>query len=87
MHFFGLLGSLSFFSGGVITLVVIFDKLYKIANNLQHRDITSQPLFFLALVLVIVGVQLFVTGFLAELVSRSSADRNRYLIKQRTGLE
>jgi hypothetical protein len=66
---------------------VIFDKLYKIANNLQHRDITSQPLFFLALVLVIVGVQLFVTGFLAELVSRSSADRNRYLIKQRTGLE
>lgn len=87
MHFFGLLGSLSFFSGGVITLVVIFDKLYKIAKHLPHRDITSQPLFFLALVLVIVGVQLFVTGFLAELVSRSSADRNRYLIKQRTGLE
>jgi hypothetical protein len=87
MHFFGLLGSLSFFSGGVITLVVIFDKLYKIAKHLPHRDITSQPLFFLALVLVIVGVQLFVTGFLAELVSRSSADRNRYLIKQKTGLE
>ncbi|MDP2189689.1 MAG: glycosyltransferase family 2 protein [Sphingobacteriaceae bacterium] len=87
MHFFGLLGSLSFFSGGVITVVVIFDKLFKIANELPHRDITSQPLFFLALVLVIVGVQLFVTGFLAELVSRSSADRNRYLIKQRTGLE
>jgi glycosyltransferase involved in cell wall biosynthesis len=87
MHFFGLLGSLSFFSGGVITVVVIFDKLYKIAKELPHRDITSQPLFFLALVLVIVGVQLFVTGFLAELVSRSSADRNRYLIKQRTGLE
>lgn len=87
MHFFGLLGSLSFFSGGVITLVVIFDKLYKIAKGSPHRDITSQPLFFLALVLVIVGVQLFLTGFLAELVSRSSADRNRYLIKQRTGLE
>lgn len=86
MHFFGLLGSLSFFTGGISTFYVIFDKLFKIANGLPHREITTQPLFFLALTLVIVGVQLFLTGFLAELVSRSSADRNRYLIKEQLGL-
>lgn len=86
MHFFGLIGTLSFFTGGIITLVVIYEKLSKIAQGLPHRDITAQPLFFLALVLVIIGVQLFLTGFLAELVSRSSADRNRYLIRQTTGL-
>lgn len=85
MHFFGLLGTLSFFAGGITAFIVIWDKLSKIAQGLPHRDITAQPLFFLALVAVIIGVQLFLTGFLAELVSRSSADRNRYLVKERIG--
>jgi glycosyltransferase involved in cell wall biosynthesis len=85
MHFFGLLGTLSFVAGGITAFIVIWDKLSKIAQGLPHRDITTQPLFFLALVAVIIGVQLFLTGFLAELVSRSSADRNRYLIKERIG--
>lgn len=86
MHFFGLLGTLAFVTGGVITVFVIADKLYKIANEIPHRDITAQPLFFLALTLVLLGAQLFLTGFLAELISRNASERNHYLIREKIGL-
>lgn len=86
MHFFGLLGTLAFVTGGLITVFVIADKLYKIANEIPHRDITAQPLFFLALTLVLLGAQLFLTGFLAELISRNAAERNNYLIREKIGL-
>lgn len=86
MHFFGLLGTLAFVTGGVITIFVIADKLYKIANEIPHRDITAQPLFFLALTLVLLGAQLFLTGFLAELISRNASERNHYLIREKIGL-
>lgn len=86
MHFFGLMGTLAFLTGGLITVFVIADKLYKIAREIPHRDITDQPLFFLALTLVILGAQLFLTGFLGELVSRNAADRNHYLIREKIGL-
>jgi len=87
MHFFGLYGTLCFVSGGIITMFLIGLKLYNIAFNLPFRLVTQQPLFFLSLVLIVVGAQLFLTGFLAELVTRNSADRNRYLISQRKGFE
>jgi len=87
MHFFGLYGTLCFVTGGLITFFLIGLKLYNIAFELPYRPVTQQPLFFLSLVLIIVGAQLFLTGFLAELVTRNSADRNRYLISQRTGFE
>src|ERR1700743_185406 len=68
MHFFGSMGTLSFFIGTVITIWMIVDKLHAIAKGLHYRDIASQPLFYIALVAVIVGSQLFLTGFVAELV-------------------
>ena len=82
MHFFGTMGFLSFFAGTVITIWMIADKLHSIAKGLHYRDITQQPLFYIALVAVILGSQLFLTGFVAELVSRSAPDRNRYQVEE-----
>jgi glycosyltransferase involved in cell wall biosynthesis len=83
MHFFGSMGVLSFFAGIVITIWMIADKLYSIAHNEHYRDITAQPLFYIALVAIILGSQLFLTGFVAELVARGSHDRNNYQISER----
>src|ERR1700753_3440789 len=82
MHFFGSMGVLSFLAGMIITIWMIIDKLYSIAHNQRYRDITSQPLFYIALVAIILGSQLFLTGFVAELVSRSSHDRNNYQVEE-----
>ncbi|MBS1525171.1 MAG: glycosyltransferase family 2 protein [Bacteroidetes bacterium] len=83
MHFFGTMGVLSFLAGLVITIWMIADKLYSIAHKQPYRDITEQPLFYIALVAIILGSQLFLTGFVAELVSRSSHDRNHYQVEER----
>lgn len=80
MYFFGGLGTLMFFFGGATTLWVIIDKLYKQANSLPLRAITDQPLFYIAILCVVLGVQLFLAGFIGELSNRNSADRNKYLI-------
>lgn len=82
MHFFGSMGVLSFFAGTIITIWMIAEKLHAIANGLRYRDITQQPLFYFALVAVILGSQLFLTGFVAELVARSAHERNKYLIEE-----
>ena len=81
MHFFGYTGLLMFLVGFVLTVWVIADKLVSQANGLSFRPVTNQPLFYLALVAVVIGVMLFLAGFLGEMVSRSSSDRNRYNIK------
>ncbi|MEN8225535.1 MAG: glycosyltransferase family 2 protein [Bacteroidota bacterium] len=81
MHFFGLLGTLFFLGGGVISVWIIVEKIFGIAQ----RDVVDQPLFYLALLAMIVGVQLFLSGFLAEMISRNSHDRNLYIIKERIG--
>ena len=83
MHFFGLMGSLTFFAGFVIAIWLIADKVISQSQGLKFRAVTDQPLFYLALVALIVGVQLFLTGFLAELVSRNSNDRNKYHIAEK----
>ncbi|MBS1503309.1 MAG: glycosyltransferase family 2 protein, partial [Bacteroidetes bacterium] len=83
MHFFGTMGVLSFLAGMIITIWMISDKLYSIAHNQHYRDITEQPLFYIALVAIILGSQLFLTGFVAELVARSSHDRNHYQVEER----
>src|SRR6195952_535753 len=70
MHFFGAMGTLSFLAGTIITIWMIVDKLRAIAKGIHYRDVTSQPLFYIALVAVILGSQLFLTGFVAELVAR-----------------
>ena len=81
MPFFGYTGLLMFLVGVVLTGWVIADKLVSQANGLSFRPVTDQPLFYLALVAVVIGVMLFLAGFLGEMVSRSSSDRNRYNIK------
>ncbi|TDO22979.1 glycosyltransferase family 2 protein [Pedobacter duraquae] len=83
MHFFGSLGVLSFFLGMVAAIWLIAVKLYHISAHIPYkRDITDQPLFYIALVAIIVGSQLFLTGFVAELVSRNAPERNHYLIEK-----
>ena len=84
MHFFGSLGSLSFLVGIIITIVLISQKLYRISHQVAgFRQVTDQPLFYLALVAMIFGLMLFLAGYLAELVVRNAPDRNKYLIADR----
>jgi glycosyltransferase involved in cell wall biosynthesis len=83
MHFFGTMGVLSFLLGTIMALWIIGEKLYHIAAHIKlEREVTDQPLFYISLVAVILGSQLFLTGFVAELVSRSSASRNNYQIEK-----
>ncbi|MDR6943947.1 glycosyltransferase family 2 protein [Mucilaginibacter pocheonensis] len=82
MHFFGTMGTLSFFTGLVIAIWIISEKLYLIAHNEKYRDITANPLFYIALVAIILGSQLFLTGFVAELVARSANERNNYQVEE-----
>lgn len=86
MHFFGSLGTLSFLMGLIITVGIIGQKLYYIYHSMEARDVTNQPLFFLALVALIVGVQLFLAGFLAELITLNSGKKSDYLIEEKIGL-
>ena len=83
MYLFGSLGTLMFLFGGVTTVWVIVKKLLAQANGLVWRGVTEQPLFYLALLAIIMGVQLFLAGFLAELINRRSSDRNNYLIDKK----
>ncbi len=82
MHFFGPLGVLSFLLGFFITAWLIIEKLISIAQGSAYRNVTDQPLFYLSLVAIILGTQLFLTGFIAELVARNGSDRNKYHIDQ-----
>lgn len=82
MHFFGTMGVLSFFAGFVIAVWLIVEKLVSIANQSPYRNVTEQPLFFFALIAIVIGTQLFLTGFVAELISRSSSERNNYQIEK-----
>ena len=84
MHFFGSLGSLSFLVGIVITIVLIAQKLYRMSHQVPgFRQVTDQPLFYLALLAMVFGLMLFLSGYLAELVVRNGSDRNKYLISDR----
>jgi glycosyltransferase involved in cell wall biosynthesis len=83
MHFFGSLGVSSFLIGTIMALWMIGEKLYDIARSIPYkREITDQPLFYIALVAIILGSQLFLTGFVAELVTRNASERNQYLIEK-----
>lgn len=82
MHFFGTIGVLSFVIGFFITCYLIFEKLQSIAQGTPYRNVTDQPLFYLSLVAILIGTQLFLTGFIAELLSRSSPERNLYHIEK-----
>lgn len=83
MHFFGSFGTLSFLLGTIITFWVIGRKIYEIHYQLPARDVVAQPLFFLALVAIIIGVQLFLAGFIGEMmIQHSPKKEDEYLIRE-----
>ena len=82
MHFFGPLGVFMFLVGGLITTWIFIEKIYAISQKIVIRDVVDQPLFYLALVAMIIGTQFFMTGFLGELVVRNSERRNKYLVEK-----
>jgi glycosyltransferase involved in cell wall biosynthesis len=81
MHFFGMMGTLSFLTGIVLAVWLVADKLIDLSHHVKPRQPTDTPLFYFALVAIILGSQLFLTGFVAELVSRNSTERNKYQIE------
>jgi len=87
MHFFGSFGMLSFLGGFIITLWVIGEKLYYqwMLNQPPPRDVVEQPLFFLALVALIVGVQLFLAGFISELITLGTSQTRDYVVRDKVG--
>ena len=82
MHFFGTSGMVMFLVGFVMTVWIIVAKLVHQANGLKFRAVTDQPLFYLALLAVVLGVMLFLAGFIGEMIARSAAERNDYNIKE-----
>ena len=88
MHFFGTLGTISFLIGFGLTVKILWEKIDAvfISKIPLKRDVTEQPAFFLALVAVIIGVQLFLTGFLAELMARQSVSKKSYLVIEKVGI-
>jgi glycosyltransferase involved in cell wall biosynthesis len=86
MHFFGTMGILSFLLGISATIYLFIYKMYHL-HNPHSRDITDKPSFYLALTFTIIGMQLFLAGFLGELISRSGSDRNNYQIKEKANLQ
>ncbi|MDR3236720.1 MAG: glycosyltransferase family 2 protein [Prevotellaceae bacterium] len=82
MHIFGLIGTLMFLAGGFIAAWLIAAKLLSQNHGEMFRAVTDQPLFYLALATLIIGVQLFLAGFIGELITRNSGERNKYLIDE-----
>ena len=83
MHMFGFMGSIMFMIGFIAACVIGADKLYALANNIPQRLITRSPYFYISLTMMIIGTQLFLAGFLGDLISRSSSGRNDYQIEER----
>ena len=82
MHFFGFLGSLMFILGFISVIIVGASKLYYMHNDMPYRLVTESPYFYLALTAMIIGTQLFLAGFLGELISRNATGRNNYQIEK-----
>ena len=82
MHFFGAWGIISFLLGFILTVTILWEKLDSvwISKVPLKREIAEQPIFYLALVALVIGVQLFLTGFLAELLARQSVSKKDYLV-------
>ena len=82
MHVFGFLGTIMFVIGFVAAFVIGADKLWCLAHHIPQRLVTDSPYFYIALTMMIIGTQLFLTGFLGDLISRSSSGRNDYQIEE-----
>ncbi len=82
MHFFGFTGIIMFLLGGFMAIWIIVEKLIQQSQGLLFRPVTEQPVFYIALMAVILGFQLFLSGFICEMISRSSSERNHYNIRE-----
>ena len=82
MHFFGYTGLFMFLVGFVMTVWIIVAKLVHQAQGIRYRAVTDQPLFYLALLAVVLGVMLFLAGFIGEMIARSGSERNKYNVKE-----
>lgn len=82
MHVFGFLGTLMFFIGFIAVVAIGIDKLWALSNGIQQRLITDSPYFYISLTMMILGSQLFIAGFLGDLISRTSQERNDYQIEK-----
>lgn len=82
MHVFGFIGTLMFMLGFIAVLIVGGTKLYYITSGVAHPLVTNSPYFYIALTMMILGTQLFVAGFLGELISRNAPERNNYQIEK-----
>jgi hypothetical protein len=83
MHVFGFLGSIVFFIGFIAILVIGINKIIDLSNGIYHHLITDSPWFYIALTTMMIGTQLFLAGFLGDLISRSSSQRNDYQIEEK----
>jgi glycosyltransferase involved in cell wall biosynthesis len=84
MHLFGSLGILLFLGGALVVAWLIYDKLWQLAHYGQvRREVTAQPLFYLGLTLGVMGVQLFLAGFIGELIVRHAPNKHQYLIREK----
>ena len=87
MHFFGFWGAIAIVIGFMLTAYVLIDKFIAISQNIPQTLVANNPLFYLALTMLIVGSQLFMGGFLAEMISRNAPNRNNYEVSEKIGLE
>ena len=81
------IGSLLFLIGGIMVICLIIVKVSNQVHGMDFRPVTEQPLFYLSLTSIIIGTQLFLTGFIGEMISRNSESRNTYNIKDRLNLK
>lgn len=82
MHVFGFVGSIMFLIGFIAAFIIGADKLYALANDIPQRLVTSSPYFYISLTMMIIGTQMFLAGFLGDLISRTSGNRNDYQIEK-----
>lgn len=82
MHFFGLYGTLCFLIGFAVSVYLTINKMIDTSFSLTNR-----PAFYIGLTVMVIGIQLFLTGFIAELISRNSSERNNYLIEEKLGVK
>ena len=82
MHFFGVIGTIMFLLGFSIFGYIVVEKIYALSNNISAKNIADMSIFYIALTSMIIGVQLFLAGFISEMISRSSNDRNNYQIEK-----
>jgi glycosyltransferase involved in cell wall biosynthesis len=86
MHLFGSLGTLMFLIGLVMAGFLGGRKLWYVSNNLRAPLVTDSPFFYIALTVMVIGTLLFLTGFLGELINRTSSERNNYLVREKVNL-